>query len=202
VVAWRKILFIICVLTFIQLTEAHQLVLTTGYANSRTPEVGSGISRAYPPFRSGGGYAVGIRADIVPRLSPLSFGPAFLFWNNLTGDPDPNADATYFQIEMGGRASLHTPGNSLYAGIGVGYSLSHGTVTAKADGSKTSYDGDFPTGSVHFGFRSPSSNGVSWLGEGSFHFGLEKATGRMTVGPAKAWLIQLGLGLDIISGLH
>ncbi|MFZ5433804.1 MAG: hypothetical protein ACOZB3_08535, partial [Calditrichota bacterium] len=172
---------------------------TTGYANSRTPEVGHDIDSGNRPFRAGSGYAVGIRVDVEPPHRPLMFGPSFLFWNNVTGDPDPNANANYFQIELGGRISSRTRTNpSLYAGVGAGYTLSHGEVVAKLDGSKQTFDGDFPSASVHFGFKSKNDSGLSLLGEGSFHFGLGEPRGRLAVGPAKAWLIQIGVGFDLL----
>jgi hypothetical protein len=189
-----------CVLLLSVPAFAHQLVLTTGYANSRTPSTGTDIDATNPPFRSGGGYTAGIRVDVQPPTRPLLFGPSFLFWNNQTGDPDPNANANYFQIELGGRFSLRTRTSpTLYAGVGAGYTLAHGEVVAKVDGSKTTYDGSFPTGSVHFGAKTASHDGISVLAEGSYQFGLEKPRGRQAVGPAKAWLIQIGVGFDILT---
>lgn len=181
--------------------QAHQLVLTTGYANSRTPETGPEIDANRKPFRAGGGYAFGIRMDIEAQQRPIVFGPSFLFWNNQTGDPDPNADANYFQIELGGRASLRTRTlPALYAGVGAGYTLSHGESVAKLDGSKLTFDGEFPTASFHFGVKSPSSTGLSILAEGSYHFGLDQPSGRQSVGPASAWLVQIGVGFDLLVG--
>lgn len=192
---------IFLVLAAVMPAHAHQLVLTTGYANSRTPKTGPEIDPSHRPFRAGGGYAFGIRMDLDAPRRPILFGPSFLFWNNQTGDPDPNANANYFQIELGGRISLRTRTVPLlYAGIGAGYTLSHGESVAKLDGSKLTFDGDFPTASLHFGVKSPSSTGLSILAEGSYHFGLDKPRGRQSVGPASAWLVQIGVGLDLLVG--
>ncbi|MBU1983025.1 hypothetical protein KJ815_01315 [bacterium] len=181
--------------------QAHQLVLTTGYANSRTPETGTEIDVHNPPFRAGGGYAVGIRIDVEPPTRPIMFGPSFLFWNNLTGDPDPYADASYFQIELGGRLSARTRTlPTLYTGIGAGYTVSHGEKVAKLDGMKETFDGSFPTGSFHFGVKSHNQSGLSIVAEGSYHLGLDKPRGRQAIGPASAWLVQIGIGLDLLVG--
>lgn len=179
--------------------SAHQLVLTTGYANSRTPQTGPGIERHPPLFRAGSGYAFGTRVDVVSPTRRVVFGPAFFFWNNLTGDPDPNANANYFQIELGGRVSLRTRSiPSLYAGAGAGYSLAHGEVVRLVDGSKRSFDGEFPSASLHFGVKSANPNGLAVIAEGSYHFGLEDPSRRLAVGPASVWVIQIGIGFDLL----
>jgi len=181
--------------------SAHQLVLMTGYANSRTPETGPGVDSRHSPFRAGGGYAFTVRADVDSRNRRFWFGPSLAFWNNLTGDPDPNANSSYLQLEFGGRLFVRTRSvPSLYGGVGAGYTFSHGEVIAKVDGSKQTFDGDFPTASVHFGVKSPGTTGLSVIAEGSYHFGLDQPTGRLAVGPAKAWLVQIGIGLDMLLG--
>ena len=179
--------------------HAHQFVLTTGYANSRKPATSPDISKSY--FGSGGGWAAGIRMDIMPPDKPIMFGPCFLFWNNLTSDTDPNSISRYFQIELGGRLSARTRTiPSLYGGVGAGYTFAHGTHEPRWVGAKEEFDGDFPTGSVHFGVKSPTRSQVTVLAEGSFHFGLDEPTSRKTVGPAKAWLIQIGAAFDMLVG--
>jgi hypothetical protein len=182
--------------------QAHQFVLTAGYANSRQPEMGSAVaSPSYSPFQSGGGWAAGIRIDVVPPTKPIMFGPSFLYWNNLTGNPDPNSRSRYFQIELGGRFSIRSRTvPSLYAGAGAGYTFAHGTHEPRWVGTGEQYDGDFPTGSVHFGVKSPTRSGATVLAEGSFHFGLDHPTGRYTIGPAKAWLVQIGVAFDMLLG--
>jgi hypothetical protein len=175
--------------------QAHQLALTAGYANSRKPET----STQY--FGSGGGWAAGIRVDIVPPEKPVMFGPSFLYWNNLTGDTDPNSRSRYFQIELGGRLSVRSRSiPSLYGGVGAGYTFAHGTHEPRWVGTKEEFDGDFPTGSVHFGIKSPTRTGVSVVAEGSFHFGLDHPSGRNSIGPAKAWLVQIGVAFDMLIG--
>lgn len=175
--------------------SAHQLIIATGYANSGTPETGSDISESNPPFRAGGGYAFEVRMDLAKP--GLWFGPSFIFWNNLTGDPSPNSNASYFQIELGGKLFLRTHTiPAIYGGIGAGYSVSHGE-DIPIVGYRREFDGDFPTGSIHFGVKTPTrTTGLGLLAEASYHFGLDKPTGRMAVGPAKAFLIQIGIAMD------
>jgi hypothetical protein len=180
--------------------QAHQLVLTAGYANSRRPDTGPALS-PNSPFQSGGGWAAGIRVDIMPPEKPVMFGPSFLYWNNLTGDPDPNSRARYFQIELGGRLSVRSRTvPTLYGGVGAGYTFAHGTHEPRWVGTKEEFDGDFPTGSVHFGIKSQTRTEVTVVAEGSFHFGLDHSSGRNSVGPAKAWLVQIGVGFDMLIG--
>jgi len=181
--------------------QAHQLVLTAGYANSRRPDMGPAVSSSYSPFQSGGGWAAGMRVDIVPPGKPVVFGPSFLYWNNLTGDPDPNSQSRYFQIELGGRLSVRSRSiPSLYGGVGAGYSFAHGAHEPRWVGAKEEFDGDFPTGSVHFGVKSPTRTDVTVVAEGSFHFGLDHPSGRNSIGPAKAWLVQIGVAFDMLIG--
>jgi hypothetical protein len=182
--------------------RAHQFVLTTGYANSRAPDLGSGIDHHNPPFGAGGGYAIGIRTDIAPPQSMFWISPQFLYWNNLTGDPYQSVNTTYFQIELGGRLSVHSRRTdpTLYAGVGLGYSMAHGQTRSLVDGTTDSFDGDFPTGSVHIGAKSRATPDITLLAEGSYHFGLDHPVQRLSVGPASAWLIQIGVGFDILTG--
>lgn len=182
--------------------QAHQFVLTTGYANSRAPHLGAGIDHHYPPFGPGGGYAVGARVDIAPPRSPFWISPNFLFWNNLTGSPYQSIDATYFQIELGGRLSVHSRRTepTLYAGAGLGYTLAHGQTRQRFGGTTESYDGDFPSASVHVGAKTRATPDITLLGEASYHFGLDRPIQRLSVGPANAWLIQIGVAFDIIGG--
>jgi hypothetical protein len=180
---------------------AHQFALTAGYANSASPHVGSGISQSNKPFRAGGGYAVGAHFDIDKPDLPVRFGPAFLYWNNLTGDPDPNADATYFQIELGGRVSLRSRSIPVvYAGGGAGYTFSHGKKVGKYVANDQEFDGDFPTGSLHIGAESPAQNDALRLAaELSYHFGLDDPRGPLSVGPANAFIMQIGFSFHVRS---
>ncbi|MBI5059555.1 hypothetical protein HZB60_07245 [candidate division KSB1 bacterium] len=200
----RSSFIVLVALLCVELASAHDLVLSTGYANSGTPRVGSGVSQRNKPFRAGGGYAVGARADIESQQRNFMFGPSFLFWNNLTGDPDPNANASYMQIEFGGRFSARTRAYPcLYAGVGAGYTFAHGELKQKVFDPlpKQEYDGDFPTASVHAGFKTPTANdNLGLVGEFSYHFGLDDPSGRRTVGPARAFLIQIGLAFGIRAG--
>lgn len=182
-------------LCFAHSAEAHQLAVTFGYANSGTPRHGTGVSDYI--FASGGGIAFGTRVDL--EREHLWFGPAFTFWNNLTGDPQIDWNSSYLQAELGGRISLRTRTvPSLYGGIGAGYTFSHGENVHRFSNAKESYDGEFPTGSVHFGAKTPSrANGLGLIGETSYHFGLDRARGRNAVGPARAFLIQIGLAFEI-----
>jgi hypothetical protein len=175
--------------------DAHQIVATVGYANSSTPEHGTEVSNYV--FDAGGGYAAGLRIDL--ERQHFWFGPAFAFWNNLTGDPDPNANSSYFQAELGGRISARTHTvPAIYGGVGAGYTFSHGEFVPKFFGGKETFDGDFPTGSAHFGVKTPSqTTGVGLVGEVSYSFPLSKPSGRDAVGPARAFLVQIGIVLDI-----
>jgi hypothetical protein len=181
---------------------AHQFVLTTGYANSGTPDVGHGIDASHPPFGAGGGYAIGIRTDIYAPRSPLWFGPQFLYWNNLTGDPFQSIDATYFQIELGGRISVHSRSTDpvLYAGGGLGYTLAHGQNKSLIGEPLRTFDGDFPTASFHIGAKTRPTPEITLLAEGSYHFGLDHPRQRLSVGPANAFLIQIGVAFDMLLG--
>ena len=181
--------------------RAHQLVLGVGYANSGEPEHGKDLSSDI--FDPGGGYAFSTRVDL--QRQNFVFGPSFTFWNNLTGDPDPNSNASYLQLELGGRAGLRTRTiPEVYGGVGLGYTFAHGEFVPKFFGSKETFDGDFPTGSVHFGVKTPSRTyGVGLIGEASYHFGLDMPRGRDSVGPAKAFVIQIGFAFDIrLAGDH
>ena len=176
---------------------SSQIVATTGYANSRRPDAPEGGSvDSY--FDAGGGYAVGVRVDVDREL--FWFGPSFLFWNNLTGDPHHNYNSNYFQIELGGRLSARTRTiPSLYGGIGLGYTVAHGEVVPKFEefGGELDFDGEFPTASIHVGARTPSkTHGIAILAEASYHVGLDTPTGDRAIGPAQAWLIQIGVGFD------
>jgi hypothetical protein len=175
---------------------ASQIIVTTGYANSERPKAnGIVVDRL---FADGGGYAFGVRVDM---QSPLFwYGPSFLFWNNVTGDPDPGRNSTYFQVEVGGRLSVRTrtiPG--LYAGVGAGYSLARGDIkTRYADlGYDEAFDGEFPTASIHIGAKTPSrTTGIGVIAEASYHFGLDEPSSMTSIGPARAWMIQIGFALD------
>lgn len=173
---------------------AHHLVLSTGYANSQSPQTGIEVDRN--SFRSGGGYAFSTRMDIEKRN--FWIGPSFTFWNNLTGDPDPNANASYFQIELGGRLLYRTHTiPSLYGGVGVGYTFAQGQIKPKYVGDKEEFDGDFPTGSLHFGLKTPSqTTGLGFVAETSYSFGLDDPRGVRSIGPAKAWMISIGILFD------
>ncbi|HEY3294650.1 MAG TPA: hypothetical protein VGL38_04390 [bacterium] len=182
--------------------QAHQLVLSTGYANSSAPKTGGDIDKVNPPFTGGGGFAVGVRADLDTPNKRMWISPAFLFWNNLTGAPDLNSRVNYFQMEIGGRVSVHTRTDpTFYGGAGVGYTLSHGVKRPRYAGDAQTFDGDFPSASIHGGVKLPNpSSGVTVLAEASYHFGLEQPTGHLAIGPARAALIQIGVAFDLVSG--
>ena len=189
------LLLVLLMLGIMSSARAHQLVLGFGYANSGEPEHGADLSDNV--FDPGGGYAFSTRVDIQRRN--FVFGPALTFWNNLTGDPDPNANARYLQFELGGRAGLRTMTvPELYGGVGLGYTFAQGEFVPKFFGTKETFDGDFPTGSVHFGAKTPTRTyGVGLIGEASYHFGLDTPRGRESVGPARAFVIQIGFAFDI-----
>ena len=198
----RISLFLLLLCTGI--ASAHDLVLTTGYANSGTPRVGRGISQSNKPFRAGGGYAFGAHADIESKQRRFMFGPSFLFWNNLTGDPDPNANASYLQVELGGRFAVRTRTYPcLYAGVGAGYTFAHGELKQKTYNPLPAqeYDGEFPTATLLAGFKTPTANdNLGLVGEFSYHFGLDKPDDPRSVGPARAFLIQIGLAFGVRAG--
>jgi hypothetical protein len=176
---------------------AHQWVVTLGYANSGAPEH-SAMASGY--FAAGGGYAFGTRVDLAREH--FWFGPEFTFWNNVTGDPLVDYNSSYFQAEFGGRASLRTRTTpALYGGVGAGYAFSHGTSSPRFySAEKVSFDGDFPVASLHIGAKTLSrSTGLGLVGEASYHAGLSKARGRNAIGPARAFLVQIGFVFDIQS---
>lgn len=175
---------------------ASQIIATTGYANSERPKAnGIVVDRL---FGDGGGYAFGLRVDMDSPL--FYYGPSFFFWNNVTGDPDPGRNSTYFQIELGGRLSVRTHTlPALYAGLGAGYTIAHGDIKPRYAGLgyDESFDGEFPTASVHIGAKTPSrTTGLGVIAEASYHFGLDEPSGMTTIGPAKAWTIQIGIAFD------
>jgi hypothetical protein len=171
---------------------ASQIILSTGYAHSQQPKT-NGF--AVDQFSSGSGYAVGMDME-----TPIFwFGPSFLFWNNVTGDPYSNYNSNYFQIELGGRISFQTNTvPTVYAGVGAGYSVARGDIRARFAGfDSESYDGEFPTASIHIGAKSPTRTvGLGILAEASYHFGLDEPTSIEAIGPAEAWMIQIGVAFD------
>jgi hypothetical protein len=173
---------------------AGQIVLSTGYANSQQPKA-RGFSG--DQFSSGSGYAAGMHLDI--ETPTVWFGPSFLFWNNVTGSPYSNYNSNYFQIELGGRLSFHTGTiPAVYAGMGAGYSVARGDFRARFAGfDSESFDGEFPTASIHLGAKSPTRTaGLGILAEASYHFGLDEPTGIKAIGPAEVWMIQIGVAFD------
>jgi hypothetical protein len=201
-VIWRRLLAAAMLFLTFSAVEAHQLVLTTGYANSSQPKIGADINPANPPFDGGGGFAVGIRADLDNPSHRLWISPSFLFWNNLTGTPDVNSRVNYFQAEVGGRLSVHTRTiPKFYGGVGVGYTIAHGQKTPKYAGDAETYDGDFPSASVHAGVKTRNNaSGITLIAEASYHFGLSQPHRHLGIGPARAALIQIGVGFDLLSG--
>jgi hypothetical protein len=175
---------------------ASQIIVSTGYAHSQRPKAQGFPASRY--FDSGSGYAVGIHLDLETPV--VWFGPSFLFWNNMTGDPDPDRNSSYFQIELGGRLSVHTNTiPAVYAGIGAGYSVARGDVRARFAelGGEYGFDGEFPTASIHLGAKSPTrTTGLGLLAEASYHFGLDDPSGIEVIGPAEAWMIQIGVVFD------
>ncbi len=172
-------------------------VIMAGYANSGTPKHGV-MANGY--FAPGGGYAFGTRVDLA--RGQFWWGPEFTFWNNLTGDPLVDYNSSYFQAEFGARASIRTRTvPALYAGLGAGYAFAHGSSTARFyDAPKESFDGDFPVGEVHVGAKTTTgTTGLGLAAEASYHTGFGKAAGRNAIGPAQAFLIQIGFVFDIQS---
>jgi hypothetical protein len=189
---------------FASLAQAHQLVVTTGYASSSTPKTGSGIDQNAPPVAGGGGFAVGVRVDLDNPSRRLWISPSFLFWNDLTGSPAHDFNANYFQIELGGRLSVHSRSvPMLYGGVGAGYTVAHCTVAPRyvSNVPTDTYDGNFPSASVHGGVKLPNpTSGITVLAEASYHLGLAQSRGFHSIGPARTALIQIGVGFDIVSG--
>ncbi len=79
--------------------------------------------------------------------------------------------------------------------------MAHGENKSLLDGSKQTFDGDFPTASLHIGAKTRPTPDLTLLAEGSYHFGLDHPDRRLSVGPASAWLIQIGVGFDILGGI-
>jgi hypothetical protein len=181
--------------------QAYHLVAATGYANSGTPHTGPGIERS-SLFGAGSGYTAHARLEV--ERPHVYWGPSFLFWNNVTGAPTSSSRVTYFQIELGGRLSYRmTSTPSTYIGAGLGYSFSQGKYEQRFfDGYSYTFDGDFPTASVHLGAKTDASrNGVGLVAELSYHWGLDEPTGRLTIGPANAYLVQIGVFFDSMAKL-
>lgn len=86
----------------------------------------------------------------------------------------------------------------IFAGAGVGYSFSQGKYREKYfNGFEYTFDGDFPTASVHVGVKTDSrTNGIGVLGELAYQWGLDQPAGRQTIGPANAYLVQIGVFFD------
>lgn len=122
-----------------------------------------------------------------------------MFWNNLTGNTTDDTRANYFQIEIGGRASYRmTAEPDLYVGAGIGYTFAQGKYESRFfDGYEYTFDGDFPTASAHLGLKTDASrNGVGAMGELSYHWGIDQPAGLNTIGPANAYLVQIGVFFD------
>jgi len=176
--------------------HAYHLVLATGYANSGTPNTGTGVERS-SLFGPGSGYTAHFRFET--KTAHLYWGPSFLFWNNVTGNRTYDARTNYFQVEVGGRMSYRmTADPDLYAGAGVGYSFAQGKYKDRFfEGYDYTFDGDFPTASVHLGIKTDGrKNGIGVMGELSYHWGLDQPAGRNTIGPANAYLVQIGVFFD------
>lgn len=179
-----------------QAAHAYHLVAATGYVNSGAPETGPGVQRN-SMFGSGSGYTANFRFETLRKN--IVWGPSFLYWNNLTGHRTTYTRSNYFQIELGGRFAYRTATvPDFYLGGGVGYSFAQGKYRELYDSAyEYTFDGDFPTASVHTGFKtSAAENGVGVLGELSYHWGLDQPSGRQTVGPASAYLVQIGVFFD------
>jgi len=176
--------------------HAYHLVFATGYANSGTPDTGAGVERS-SLFQAGGGYTAHARFET--DREHVFWGPSFLFWNNLTGGPTRGSRVNYFQIELGGRVSYRTASvPDFYAGGGVGYSFSQGTYREDYfEAIEYTFDGDFPTASIHAGVKTDGSqNGVGVVGELSYHWGLDQPANPQSIGPANAYLVQIGVFFD------
>lgn len=181
--------------------QAYHLVAATGYANSGAPDTGPGLVRS-SLFGSGSGYTAHVRLEV--DRPHVYWGPSFLFWNNVTGAPTTGSRVNYFQIELGGRLSYRmTNVPDTYLGAGVGYSFSQGTYRERFfEGYEYTYDGDFPTASLHLGAKTDASkNGVGVMCELSYHWGLDKPSGMRTIGPANAYLVQIGVFFDSMAKL-
>lgn len=176
--------------------HAYQLVFATGYANSGTPKTGEDVARG-ELFQGGSGYTANIRLEAVrPKFY---WGPAFLFWNNVTGNPTQSSRTNYFQIEVGGRASYRTATiPDFYAGLGLGYTFAQGSYEEKFfDAPSFVVDGEFPSASAHLGVRTDGrKNGIGAFGELSYHWGLAEPDAPRSIGPANAYLVQIGVFFD------
>jgi len=176
--------------------HAYHLGFATGYANSGTPDTGPGIERS-SLFQGGGGYTAHARFETV--RDHVYWGPSFLFWNNMTGGTVRGTRVNYFQIEVGGRLSYRTASvPDFYGGMGVGYSFAQGTYRDDyIGGLEYTFDGDFPTASVHAGVKTDgSTNGIGIIGELSYHWGLDQPANPQSIGPANAYLVQIGVFFD------
>lgn len=176
--------------------QAYHLILSTGYANSATPKTGTNVERG-GLFRAGSGYVGSFRFETV---SPHFFwGPSLLFWNNVTGNPTQSSRTNYLQLEVGGRVMYRTATvPDFYGGAGVGYSFAQGSYRERFfDAPTYTVDGDFPTASVLLGVKTDASkNGVGVLGELSYHWGLDEPSAPRSIGPANAYLVQIGVFFD------
>ncbi|MCB9366831.1 MAG: hypothetical protein H6508_06620 [Calditrichaeota bacterium] len=176
--------------------QAYHFALTTGYANSTVPETAEGVERG-ELFKGGSGYVGAVRFETARRH--VYWGPSLLFWNNVTGNATQSSRTNYFQLEVGGRLSYRTATvPDFYAGAGLGYSFAQASYRERYfDAPSLTFDGDFPTASVHLGVKTDASrNGVGVIGELSYHWGLDEPSAPRSVGPAEAYLVQIGVFFD------
>ena len=195
----RRIFFIL-LFAFPGIIQAHDLVVTTGYAASQKPAMGSMVNTH--DYSTGGGYAVGARLDFTTGRH-IWLAPSVIYWDNITGGQSGIENSHYAQMQFGLRVLLHTWSvPTLFLGGGVDFTATHGVV--KAGRIAAGYDrgdiirevsGDAPVGIITAGFKGNAPRGIGVLAEVAYLFGLDEPVGQDRIGPATAVLLQIGIFL-------
>jgi hypothetical protein len=190
----------VCLLILPASVWAHDLVLTTGYAASEKPSMGTEVSSS--DFSSGGGYVVGVRVDF--DASPrIWLAPSILYWDNITGGQSGAENSHYAQVQVGARVLVHTWSMpTLYLGAGADFAATQGVVKAgRVDPYYNKgtvireFDGEAPVGILMAGFKGQAPLGLGVLAEVAYQFGLDEPVGKRWVGPASVILLQIGVFL-------
>ena len=193
-------ILIILMIAFPGIMWAHDLVVTTGYAASQKPAMGS-LVNSYD-YSTGGGYTIGARLDFATGQY-VWLAPSIIYWDNITGGQSGIENSHYAQLHFGLRAILHTWSEPmLYFGGGIDFAAAHGVVKAGRIVSGYSkgavvreVSGEAPVGAAMVGFKGGASRGIGVLAEITYLFGLDKPVGQDYIGPATAILLQIGFFL-------
>ena len=180
--------------------HAHDFVLYTGYAASEKPNSGNLVSPN--DFSSGGGYIIGGRLDFETSRH-MWIAPSLLYWDNITGGQTGLLNSHYSQFQVGARVIAHTTTiPKFFFGGGVDFAAAQGVVKAGNIGPTygkgdvvREFSGEAPVGIILAGFKGQAPNGIGILADVAYHFGLDEAVGRQSVGPASVILLRIGFFL-------